>query len=145
MNLVVVWMETLTFRHANLLRHLDDLDLDVDLRELLRQRVDFDETWVDGAGKSSELGDQTDVALLDGLVGVRAAETAGNCTEGTDRCAEGVDHAAVPAGVGGIFGVGLDDLGVGGLKILAAWRLDVDDGVAGAADGWRVAIGSPLD
>lgn len=138
-------MEKLTFSHANLLRHLDDLDLDVDLRELLGKRVDLDETWVDGAGETTELGDQTDIALLDGLVWVGTAETARDCTESTDGRAEGVDHTSIPAGVGGIFGVGLDDLGVGGLEVLAAGRLDVDDGVAGATDGWRVAVGGPLD
>ena len=49
--------------HADLLRHLDDLDLDIYLDEFLGQRVDLDETGVDGAVEAAEFGDQTDVAL----------------------------------------------------------------------------------
>ena len=55
--------------HADLLWHLDNLDLDVDLNEALGQWVDLDESWVDGAGESSELGDQTDVSLRDCMCG----------------------------------------------------------------------------
>jgi hypothetical protein len=90
----------------------NNLDLDIDLSERLRQRVDLDETRVDGARKATELGDETNIALVDGLVGVRAAKTAGNGAESTNGRTQGVDHAAIPAGAGRILGVGLDDLGV---------------------------------
>ena len=102
----------LTFGHANLLRHLHNLNLDIDLHERFGERVDLDETRVDGASETTELGDETNVALLDGLVRVRAADAARNRTEGTDGRTQSIDHAAVPAGARGIFGVGLDDLGV---------------------------------
>lgn len=42
--------------HADLLWHLDDLDLDVYLDEFLGQRVDLDETGVDGAVEAAEFG-----------------------------------------------------------------------------------------
>ena len=126
-----------TLGHANLLRHLHNLNLDVDLHERFGERVDLDETWVDGASETTELGDQTDVALLDGLVGVRATDAARDRTESTDGRAQGVDHAAVPAGARGIFSVRLDDLRIAWLKVFATWWLDVDDGVVGASDGRR--------
>ena len=59
-------------RHADLLGHLDNLDLDVDLDQRLAQRVDAHEAGVDGAAEAAEAGDQADVALLDGLVSVVA-------------------------------------------------------------------------
>lgn len=43
--------------HANLSRDLDDLDLDVDGAEIFTERVDVDETWVDGAFETTEFGD----------------------------------------------------------------------------------------
>jgi hypothetical protein len=80
-----------TFGHADLLRHFNNLDLDVDLDKRFRERVDLDETRVDSASETTELGDETNVSLLDGLVRVRAAETARNGSESTDGRAEGVD------------------------------------------------------
>jgi hypothetical protein len=135
-----------TFGHADLLRHFDNLDLDVDLNERFRERVDLDETWVDGASETTELGDETNISLLDRLVWVWAAETARNGTESTDGRAESVDHATIPASARSIFGVGLDDLRIRWLEILTAWRLDVDDGIVGTSDRWRrVAVRGPLD
>ena len=49
--------------HADLLGHLDDLNLDIDLDELLGEGVDLDETGVDGAVEATEFGDEADVAL----------------------------------------------------------------------------------
>lgn len=47
-----------------------------------------------------------------------------------------------------ILGVGLDDLGIAGLQVLAAWRLHLDNGLVLAASRsaagmveWRLAIG----
>ena len=139
-------MLQLTLGHADLLRDFDDLDLDVDLHERLRKRVDLDETWVDGASETTELGDETNVTLFDWLVRVGAAETARNGTESTNGRAESVDHAAIPARARSIFGVGLDDLRIRWLKILAAWRLNMNDRVVDTSDRWRrVAVGCPLN
>lgn len=54
----------------------DDLDLDVDLDQLFGEGVDLDEAGVDGAVETAEFGDEADVALADGFVGVRAADAA---------------------------------------------------------------------
>lgn len=62
--------------HADLLWHLDNLDFDIDLDEALREWVDLDETWVDGAVEATEFGDEADVSLGDGLVWVGAADAA---------------------------------------------------------------------
>jgi hypothetical protein len=124
----------------------NNLDLDINLSKRLRKRVDLDKTRVDGTRKATELGDKTNVTLVDRLVGVRAAEAAGNGAESSNGRTESVDHTAIPAGARRILGVGLDDLGVRRLEVLAAWRLDVDDGLTGGSDGWRVfAVGGPLD
>jgi hypothetical protein len=81
-------------RHADLLGHLDDLDLDIHLKKLLRQRVDIDETWVDSACETSKLCDETDVSLVYRLVGVRADDAAWDSSYGTDAATEGVDLEA---------------------------------------------------
>lgn len=127
----------------------NNLDFHIDLHQRLGERVDLDETRVDSARKATELGDETDVALVDRLVRVGAADATRHSTEGSDERAESVDHTTIPAGVGGILGVGFDDLGVGRLEVLAARRLHLDDGVVGASCracvGGDVAVGRPLD
>lgn len=70
--------------HAHLSRNFNNLDLDIDLDETLRERVDVDETWVDGAREATELGDETDITLVDGLVGVGTDDAARNGTTSTD-------------------------------------------------------------
>jgi hypothetical protein len=112
----------------------NNLDLDIDLSKRLRQRVDLDKTRVDGARKATELGDKTNITLVDGFVGVRAAKTAGNGTESTNGRTKSVDHATIPASARCILGVGLNDLSVRWLEVLATWRLDIDDGLAGGSD-----------
>lgn len=77
--------------HTDLARNFDNLDLDVDLDQAFGEGIDLDETRVDGARKSSKASDETDIALVDGLVRVRADDTAGNRTEGADAASEGVD------------------------------------------------------
>lgn len=112
--------------HADLLGHLDELNLDVDLDEALRERVDLDETWVDCAREAAELGDEANVALIDGLVRVRADDAAWNRAASTDAVAQGVDHAAVPAVGARILRLCDDDLRVRGLQVLRLRRLDCD-------------------
>lgn len=142
----MIWkLSDITFGHANLLRNFDNLDLDVDLNERFGERVDLDKTRVDSTSKTTELGDETNVTLLDRLVWVGAAEAARNRTKSTDGRAESVDHAAIPASAGSIFGIRLDHLRIRWLKVLATRWLDVDDGVAGTSDGGRVvAVSRPL-
>lgn len=84
--------------HADLLGHLDNLDLDVDLDDALRQRVDLDQAWVDGLVEAAELGDEADVALVDVLVGVGAADAAWDGAEGTNQGAQAVDCKGVRIG-----------------------------------------------
>jgi hypothetical protein len=43
--------------------YLDDLNLDVDLDEALRERVDVDKTRVNGASEATELGDEPNITL----------------------------------------------------------------------------------
>ena len=73
----------ITFGHANLLRDLNNLNLDIDLNERFGERVDLDKTRVDGTSETSKLGDETDVTLLDRLVWIRAADAARNRTKST--------------------------------------------------------------
>ena len=125
----------LTFGHANLLRHLHNLNLDIDLHERFGERVDLDETRVDGASETTELGNKTNVTLLDWFVWVGATDTAGNCTQSTNGRTQGVDHAAVPAGARGIFSIGFDDLRIGWLEVFATRWLHIDDRIVGTSDG----------
>jgi hypothetical protein len=60
---------------------------------LLGQWVDLDKTRVYSSRESTELGDETDVALSDWLVGVRADDAAGDGAESAYARAESVDHA----------------------------------------------------
>ena len=77
--------------HAHLLRHLDDLDLDVHLDQFLGQRVDLHETRVDGAVEAAEFGDESHVALAHGLVGVGADDAAGDSAAESNPASERVD------------------------------------------------------
>ena len=79
--------------HTDLTGHLNNLDLDIDLNESLRERVDLDQTGIDGAREATELGDQADVSLRDWLVGIRADNAAGNGAQETNAVSEGVDCA----------------------------------------------------
>jgi len=74
-----------------LARNLDDLNLDIDLDETLRERVDLDETGVDSPREATELGDQADIALRDGLVGVGTDEAARNRSAETNAFTQVVD------------------------------------------------------
>lgn len=70
--------------HADLLWHLDDLNFDIDLNELLAERIDLDETWIDSSIKASKLGDKTDIALIHWLIGIRADNATRNGSQTTD-------------------------------------------------------------
>jgi hypothetical protein len=65
----------------------NNLNLDIDLEEPFAERIDFDETGIDCAVESTEFGDQTDVALRHGFVGIRAADATRKGAHGSDTCA----------------------------------------------------------
>jgi hypothetical protein len=77
--------------HAHLFRDLDDLNLDIDLDERFGQRVNLDETGVDGAIEATELGDQADISLRNGFVRVGTADAAWDRSEEANAGAEIVD------------------------------------------------------
>ena len=77
--------------HADLSRHFDNLNLDIDLNKALRERVDVNETRVDGTCKLAELGDKTDITLRHRLVRVGADDTTRNSAAETDAGAERID------------------------------------------------------
>lgn len=85
----------IVFGHADLLRHFDVLDTHIDpiaelerrekyigrvelhsLYNALGQRVDLDQTGVDSLVEATKLGDQADIALVDVLIRVGAADAA---------------------------------------------------------------------
>lgn len=70
--------------HANLLGHLCNLDLDVDLDEPFAEGVDLDQAGIDCLVETTELGDKTDLALVDVLVRVRADDAARNSTQSSN-------------------------------------------------------------
>lgn len=72
-------------------RYFNDLDLDIDLNETFGEWVDLDQTRIDCAGETTELGDKTDVTLTNGLVWVGADETTWDRTAETDATTESID------------------------------------------------------
>ena len=54
------------------------MNLDIDLDQLLAERVDLDQTRVDGACETAEFRDQADITLRDGAVWVGAEDAAGD-------------------------------------------------------------------
>ena len=65
--------------------HTNDLNFDINLNETFTERVDLDETGINSAIESTELGDQTDVTLRDRFVGVRTANAAGESSHGSNK------------------------------------------------------------
>lgn len=80
------------FGHANLLWDFGDLNLDIDLDEVLAERVDLDKTGVDGPVELSKLGDETNVTLLDSLKRVGTADAAGDSSHGTHAGTKSIDY-----------------------------------------------------
>ena len=81
----------IVFGHAYLLRHLDDLNLDIDLYKFLRKWIDLDQAGIDSAVKATKLGDETDITLGDRFVGVRTDETAWNSAAKTNTSTESIN------------------------------------------------------
>lgn len=120
------------------LTRTDELDLDVDLNKPLRQGVDLHKTRIHCAVKAAEFGDQTNLSLKDCFVCIGADNAARNSATGADNNSKVVDHTTIPVVHQGILAVGLDNMTVGRLEILAAWRLDLDDGIFGRAAAIQV-------
>jgi hypothetical protein len=105
----------------------NNLNLDIHRNQPLRQRIDSDKPWVHCARESTKLSNETNTALLDRFVWVRADDTARNSSASSKNVAEIVYHATVPAMRRFIFGIWLNGLRVRWLKIFAARRLDFGD------------------
>lgn len=70
--------------HAGLLRHLCNLDLDVDLKEPLAEGVDLDQAGIDCLVETTELGDETDLTLVDVLVRIGTDDAARNSAQSSN-------------------------------------------------------------
>lgn len=77
--------------HADLLGDFDNLDLDIDLDQALRQGVDLDQTGVDCLVEFAELRDEADITLANVLVRVGAADAARNGARGSHAGTKSVD------------------------------------------------------
>lgn len=77
--------------HADLLGDFNDLNLDIDLDNALRQRINFDQAWVNSLVEAAKFGDEADVALVDILVRVGAADATWNGAESTDEGSQTVN------------------------------------------------------
>ena len=73
----------------------NNLNLDVYLDQLFRERIDLDKTGVDRAVETTKLCDETDVSLTDWLIWVWTDDTAGNGTAGTDDRSEVIDFVTL--------------------------------------------------
>ena len=85
----------IVFCHAHLSWNLDNLDLDIDLDQSLRERIDLDETRVNGANKATEFGDQADVSLRNRLVGIWANHAARDGSKETNAGTERIDCVVI--------------------------------------------------
>jgi hypothetical protein len=121
----------------------DNLDLDIDLDEALAERIDLDETGINSSVKTTEFRDEADVSLRDGLVWIRADDTAWNRAHSTDTASQTIDydmlesckiaqgpsasltHASIPAMVSLVALAG-EGLCITRLEIFTFRRLDLD-------------------
>ncbi len=65
-------------------KRTNDLDLDIDLDQALRERIDLNQARVDSAIESTKLSNQPNVTLGNRLVWVRADDAARNGTQSSD-------------------------------------------------------------
>jgi hypothetical protein len=68
--------------------HTNDLNLDVNLDKAFAQRVDLDQSRVDGSIEATKLGDQADITLRHRLVWIWADDTARYRSAGTNAVAK---------------------------------------------------------
>ena len=73
----------------------NDLNFDIDLDELLRQGIYLNQAGIHCAVEPTELGNQTNVSLADGLVRIWANDAAWNGSEETNTISERVDLIAI--------------------------------------------------
>lgn len=102
-------------------RHTGNLDLHIDLVKFFAERVDLDKAGVNCLVELAELGHETDVALVDLLVGIGAQYAARDRAEATDAGAKAIDHRTVPALW---VGIAVDNLSIALLQILLSRTLD---------------------
>jgi hypothetical protein len=107
--------------HANLLWDFGGLNLDINLEKSLAERIDLDQTGVNSLVELSELGNETNVALVDFLVRVGTNDAAGNSAHSSDDTSEDVHHASIP-----VIGTGLvfNNSRILALEIFLLGRLD---------------------
>ena len=78
--------------HADLTRHLDDLDLDINSCQVLAERVDLYEAGINCTLKTTKLGHQSDLTLVNGRKRIRAADTAGYGSQGTNDLSQPMNY-----------------------------------------------------
>lgn len=71
-------------------------------------------------------------------------DTAWNGSKVSYKGAKSIDHRSIPAVLRRIFGVGLDDLRVRWLQVLATRRFDLNDGVGINSGCFAVAVDAGL-
>jgi hypothetical protein len=81
----------IVLRHANLSRHLDNLNPDIYSRQMFAEGVDFHETGVHCAFETTKLRHQANLALVNWLEGIRAAEATGDSTAKPNNLTQSVD------------------------------------------------------
>jgi hypothetical protein len=77
--------------YQNTITRTNNLDLDIDLDETFTKRVDLDKARINSAIEATEARHQSNITLRDGLVWVRAADTAREGATGTNASTEGVN------------------------------------------------------
>jgi hypothetical protein len=115
--------------------HTNNLHLHVNCNETLRERVNFDQTGINGARKATESSNQANRSLLHRAIWIRAANAARNSTACSDERAESTNHCPVPSMATGIFLIRLQDLGVRRLKVFFTRWFNVNQTVSGAVCG----------
>src|ERR1700753_2078500 len=107
----------------------NNLHLNVDRDETLRQWVHLDQTRIDCACKATKPGDQAYCSLLHWTIWIWANNAAWNSTASSNDGTKAVDHASVPTMAAGVFLILGQYFGVRWLQILFARWLHVHEGV----------------